>query len=157
MPGLLKHVDSVPFLGKVLGRASRRATTFVVVEPESSGSWSPGATAGSCRFDYWLGDDLVRAHPAVLVTEALQAALAALPGATGFSMAPVRVEASGFFRGHSPETSLPSFWVVDVDGEPGRDDMGVTRGGKLVVSRRVLDRLLEFRIERATLAQYVPD
>jgi hypothetical protein len=34
--------------------------------------------------------------------------------------------------------------------------MGLTPSGTLVVSRRVLDVLMEFRIGRAVLAQYAP-
>lgn len=132
--------------------------SFLIIEPEASGSSggrpSPGTV--SCVFDYWLGDDLVRAYPAVLVTEPVKTALEALERPTGFTLTPARVTPSAFYRKHNPRRPLPSFWSIEVLGHAGRDDMGMTRAGQLVVSRRVLDVLLEFRIGRAVVAQYQP-
>jgi hypothetical protein len=130
--------------------------TFFIIEPETSGSYSARSASGvvTCSFDYWLGDDPVRAYPAVLVTGPVKTALRGLGQASGFKIAKATVKTSTFYRKHNPGGSLPLFWAVDVHGEPGRDDMGVTAAGQLVVSRRVLDLLLHFRIGRAVLAQY---
>ena len=48
-----------------------------------------------------------------------------------------------------PDAKLPAFWALDVDGEPGTHDMGLTRDGSLVVSHRILDVLVHHRVERA--------
>jgi hypothetical protein len=130
--------------------------SFFSVEPEVAGAPASDEHAGgvACVFDTWLGDDIVRAHPAVLVTTRAKNALSRLPGPTGFELTKARVTSSRFFRKHSPGRRLPRFWAVEVDGEAGRDDMGLTPSGTLVVSRRVLDVLLGFRIGRAALAQY---
>ena len=132
--------------------------SFLTVDPEASGSLTPGAPAGRvcCVFDTWLGDDLVRAYPAVLATTPLRDALRSLDHPTGFETARARVRASAFRRKHSPGRRLPVFWAILVNGQAGRDDMGLTPAGVVVVSRRVLDVLLEFRVGRAVLAQYVP-
>jgi hypothetical protein len=131
-------------------------TRFFVVEPEMSGTpvRSESRFTRSIVFDGWLGDDLVRAYPAVLVTGGLRSALQALPCATGFRLSRARVESSPFLSRQEPGRRLPPFWSVDVHGEPGQDDMGITGAGALVVSRRVLDVLVEFRVGRAVFAQY---
>jgi hypothetical protein len=131
---------------------------YVIVEPEMSGR-PAGRSGGELAvfvFDVWLGDDLVRAYPAVLVTARLKAALDGLPGQRGYCLSAVRAVGSRFYQAHNPGKPLPEFWVVDVDGRPGRDDMGVTADGSLVVSRRILDMLLGSRVGQAVFAQYRP-
>ncbi len=129
---------------------------FFFVEPEAAGAPAAGATADavSCVFDAWLGDELVRAHPFLLATTSVGRSLLNLPDASGFHVARARVRTSAFFRQQNPGRRLPPFWALAVDGEPGRDDMGLTPDGALVVSRRVLDALLEFSVGRAVFAQY---
>ena len=107
-------------------------------------------------FDTWLGDDLIRAHPVLMVTTPVKRALLGLQGASGFEITRARARTSGFFRRHSPGKHLPPFWAIQVRGQAGRDDLGLTAAGILVVSRRVLDVLLDFRIGRAVLMQYAP-
>jgi hypothetical protein len=107
-------------------------------------------------FDTWLGDDLVRAFPAVLVTTAVKKALVGLHRPTGFEVARARIRSSAFFRKQNPGKRLPPFWALQVRGQAGRDDIGLTASGTLVVSRRVVDVLMDFRIGRAVLAQYTP-
>lgn len=108
-------------------------------------------------FDTWLGDDLVRAYPAVLARTALKRSLLSLDRRSGFRVTRARTRASPFYRTHSAGKRLPVFWAIEVNGRAGRDDMGLTPAGVLVVSRRVLDILLQFRIGRAVLAQYIPE
>lgn len=132
--------------------------SFLTIEPEASGALATAAAPDrvSCVFDTWLGDDVVRAYPAVLVRTPVRDALLSLDRRSGFEIARARLQASTFYRRHSPGKRLPVFWAVQVGGRAGRDDMGLTPAGVLVVSRRVLDVLLRFRIGRAVLAQYVP-
>jgi hypothetical protein len=135
-----------------------RRPSFLTIEPEASGALKSGPSGESvvCVFDTWLGDELVRAYPAVLVTTPLKEALLKLDGRSGFEVVRARVRASPFYRKYSPGKRLPVFWALQARGKAGRDDMGLTAAGVLVVSRRLLDVLLEFRIGRAVLAQYVP-
>jgi hypothetical protein len=132
--------------------------SFLTIEPEASGFLVAGEPTNgvTCVFDTWLGDDMVRAYPAVLVRTPVRDALLSLDRRSGFEIARARIRASVFYRKHSPGKRLPVFWAVQVDGRAGRDDMGLTPAGVLVVSQRVLDVLLAFRIGRAVLAQYVP-
>ena len=131
--------------------------SFFNIEPEISGSPAPAPSReGDCFvFDTWLGDDLIRPYPAILVTTPVKRALAALEKPTGFSLARARARTSRFFRKHSPGRRLPVFWALEVTGKPGQEDMGLDGAGVLVVSHRVLDVLLGFRIGRSVLTQYV--
>ena len=132
--------------------------SFFSVEPEASGSPAPGSAPAQvrCVFDAWLGDDVVLAYPVILVTTPVKRALLTFQKPTGFTVARAHIDSSAFFRKHNPGRRLPPFWAVQVQGRPGRDDMGLTPSGTLVVARRVLDVLLDFRIGRAVLAQYAP-
>jgi len=128
------------------------------VEPETAGAPVAGLPSDEATyvFDGWLGDDVVRAHPSLLVRTEVKNALLGLDRPTGFNVAKARVRTSRFFRNQNPGKRLPRFWAVDVRGRAGRDDMGLMTSGTLVVSRRVLNVLLGLRIPRAVFAQYTP-
>jgi hypothetical protein len=130
---------------------------FFVVEPEASGrpaGLRPAGTEPSCIFDTWLGDDVVRAHPLLLVTTKLRDALLALGQPTGFKVASAQVVRSAFFERHDPERQLPAFWSVEVHGRPGVDDLGLRRDGSVVASARVVEAMGQFSLKHATLSQY---
>lgn len=107
-----------------------------------------------CVFDTWLGDDVVRAHPLLLVATPVKQELEPLQPAGGLTVGPVRCETSLFFRRHNPGRQLPDFWAVRVHGEAGVHEVGLARDGAVVISQRVLDILMRFRIKQAVLAQY---
>jgi hypothetical protein len=132
---------------------------FFILKPEDAGNRQPepGSEAPLCVFDTWLGDDLVRAlqpHPLLLVTAALKSSLETLDAPTGFRFGPARVERSLFFRAQRPRLQLPVFWELQVEGQAGRDDMGITADHSLVVSQRALYLLVKHCIRQAQLAQY---
>ncbi len=129
---------------------------FLIVEPEIAGTPKGGPADLEVSFDTWLGDELVRAFPVFLVTTALRDGLARVDAATGFTVKSAQIRSSPFFRKHNPGRRLPRFWALVIEGQAGRDDMGLTGARALVVSRRMLDVLLEFRIGRATMMQYTP-
>jgi hypothetical protein len=133
---------------------TRVVAPFFRIEPEMAGAPLPGEADVPVlfSFDTWLGDDLVRAYPALLATTALKQALSGLPDPRGFQVEPARVRASRFRRRHHPGERLPRFWTLSVHGKAGRDDMGLTTDGSLVVSRRVFDVLIGFRIDRVVFA-----
>ena len=132
---------------------------FLTIEPEIAGAPVGSTPPGhlTCAFDTWLGDDLVRAFPVLLATTPLKTALLKLRGRSGFEVQRARVRASPFFRKHNPGKRLPPFFAITVSGKAGRDDFGLTAAGVLVVSRRILDVLLGFRIGRALVGQYIED
>jgi hypothetical protein len=130
---------------------------FFVIEPEASGrpEGTPAAGEGpSCIFDTWLGDDVVSAHPLLLVTTDVRDALLELNQPTGFTVVRARTMRSAFFERHSPDRQLPTFWSVEVQGRPGVDDLGIGPGGSFVASARVVEALDRFSLKHATLTQY---
>lgn len=126
---------------------------FLVIKPESSSQIAD--ESGPCRFDYWLGDDLVGSPPMFLVTARLKDALQALVPAAPFLFEPAPTEASAFFRRSNPDRALPDFWRWRIQGRPGEDDAGLF-GHDLVVSDRVLAALLACRLEQAEILQFRP-
>ncbi|HEY6554749.1 MAG TPA: hypothetical protein VI669_15435 [Vicinamibacteria bacterium] len=127
---------------------------YFVVEPEASGRPAGEEGAPSCIFDTWLGDDVVSAHPLLLVTTRLKDALLGLSQPTGFSLVPARATRSAFFERYNPDRSLPTFWAVQVEGRPAVDDLGMSSGGRVVASARVVEVLARFSLKHATLSQY---
>lgn len=139
------------------GEGNHKGCLYFVVEPEGAGSPAPSASTASpgvIVFDTWLGDDVVRAYPAILITTPVRDALKRLGRVTGFTIVRARTRRSAFFLKHSPSRLLPVFWQVDIQGMAGRDDMGLGPAGALVVSRRMLDTFCDFHMPRATFAQY---
>lgn len=132
--------------------------SFLTFEPETAGQPHQSPRSGEVfyLFDVWLGDDVVRAYPALMVTTPVKRALRGLDRPTGFRVTRARVRRSAFFRRVNPEKKLPVFWLLEVGSAPGRDDLGLTPAGVIVISRRILDVLQGFRIGRALMAQYDP-
>ena len=147
-----------PARGQDHGRGSRRrGEAFFVVQPETAGARVSGAGASAvCVFDTLLGDDIVRVHPALLVTTPLRDALAAVEGLTGFTVARARVRSTAFWRRYNRRRRLPVFWYLGAQGAPGLADMGFTVDGSVVISWRVLEVLVGFRVGRAVFAKYSP-
>ena len=131
-------------------------TAFFFVKPEDAGHPKREGSGGQvlCLFDTWFGDDLVSAHPVLLVTTPLKEALESLQSATGFCPDLAQVSRSRFLRYHNPDLTLPSFWALNVEGEPGVNDMGLSRDGSLVVSQRVMDVLVRHRVGRAVFSLF---
>ena len=127
---------------------------YFAIDPEAAGRVDP-ADRGLCVFDTWLGDDLVSAHPYLLVTGDLRGALDAAPGFSGFSFAAIRVDRSRFFREHTPNRDLPEFWNLQVRGVGGQQDFGMSAEGGLVVSLAALKCLARHTIRQATITQHV--
>ncbi len=127
---------------------------FLAVRPEQTGHSAGSGKNQPYRLDWWLGDDLIEAHPDFLVTEVLRQSLARLPGFSGFSLESARVEASEFFKEKSGGRPLPSFWRLHVTGTPGADDMAVTPDRVLVVSGRILAVFLGHVLEQAEISQF---
>jgi hypothetical protein len=134
----------------------RRGKAFFVVQPETAGARVSGSGPSAlCVFDTWLGDDLVRVHPAILVTTPLRDALA-VQNLTGFAVSRARVSSSSFWRRYNRRRRLPVFWYLLAQGVPGLDDVGFTADVTVVISWRVLEVLVGFEVGRAVFAKYSP-
>lgn len=155
--GLLDRLRLKPGPRRHRGDVSAsRAGAFVVFQPETAGARVSGVGPLAVSvFDTWLGDDLIRVHPALLVTTPLKEALAA-SDLSGFAITRSRVRSSAFWRRYNPSRRLPLFWSLEVRGTPGVDDFGRTEDGLLVVSWRALETIVPFEVGRAVFSKYAP-
>lgn len=132
-----------------------RRHVFFVVGPEEVGArWERSDQGALLVLDAWLGDDLLSAHPMFLSTEPLVEALRALPGLTGAQPRLARVARSAFLAQTRPSLELPPLWTLEIDGRPGADDAGLTRDGSLVVSKRLMDVIVQHRVGRAVFSVF---
>lgn len=101
------------------------------------------------EFDGWPEDDLIESFPCFLVTVAMQGRIEAAK-ASGCSFGPTKITVSEQFEEleefHEPRT-LPAFQWMIVHGTPGRDDLGLSADGSLIVSERVLRVLKAGRLD----------
>jgi hypothetical protein len=137
---------------------------YYVVEPEVAGGMGPATVLDRSRhppmvkklhyeFEGWLGDELLTAFPAYIVTRRVQEALELLP-LTGAEFDDVETSRSSTFEELYPGRQLPAFQWLRIVGQPGVDDFGMSRDHLLVVSERVLDCLRRFPLANCETRQY---
>ena len=93
------------------------------------------------EFDGWFGDALLTSFPCFIVTERLANELKR-SNASGAGFADVKITQSSEFDELFPDVSLPKFLWLKIYGTPGKDDFGISKDNRLVVSEGVL-RLLK--------------
>ena len=125
---------------------------YYELEPEAAGGFGensiladpharpPRVARFHYEFDVWLGDPLLEAVACFIVKESLKEKILAL-NATGVSFGEVEVSTSDVFEELDPGRKLPKFVWLQVTGEAGRDDFGLSLKHTLVVSQRILDLL----------------
>lgn len=134
-------------------REDWRAMKFVLVLPEVAGELGPGTEMDRSThppivaklhfiFDDWEGDGLVTTFPCYLVTAEVKQILDKL-GATGCEFRTLDVSTSDVFYTLHGSRSLPRFFWLHVNGMAGHDELGLATGNRLVVSRKVIDVLVE--------------
>lgn len=136
------------------------------IEPEVAGGFGerteldaashpPRVTRLHYQFDGWLGDDIVTNFPCYLVTDRVREAFSGL-GVTGCRFADVEVTTSEQFRQLFPDTILPRFSWLLVDGVAGVDDIGMSGPPhhQAVVSQRVLACLRSFTLNQCDVWEY---
>jgi len=137
---------------------------YYVLEPEVAGGFGPksvldphvrppSVTTFHYEFDVWLGDPLLESVGCFIVTEALQEKIQAL-NATGVAFSTVVVSKSGQFDDLHPDCQLPEFVWLQVTGEPGKNDFGLSSKYSLVVSERILSTLKAAGMSHAEIAEY---
>ena len=133
---------------------------YYVVEPEVAGGWGEGTEFTRIigqpvivhklhyQFDGWLGDALLESTPCYIVTMRLADKIkqARLSG-VGFEK--VEISKSEQFNDLHPNHDLPEFTWLQIWGEPGVDDFGVTSDFQLVVSEKALGVLKDIGISHA--------
>ncbi len=105
------------------------------------------------EFVNWLGDELLEAIAAFIVTERVAEWLHHA-GLSGFRIAEVEVSLSptgeelmSFDKELMNFDELPNFWWLQVTGTPENDDFGISSDSYLVVSEKALKVLREGNID----------
>jgi len=138
---------------------------YYTLDPEVAGGFGPNSilddpctrppriTHFNYEFAGWLGDPLLEAVACFIVTEPLKDRIAALHP-TGVSFGTVEVSKSGEFEDLHPGRQLPIFVWLQVTGEAGEDDFGLSAMHNLVVSERVLEVLRQEGMSHCAIADF---
>jgi hypothetical protein len=103
-------------------------------------------------FDVWLGDDLLECFPCFVSTRRLANAISEAR-LTGLEFGPVEITTSGLFRDLYPDSNLPEFLWLKVQGKSGKDDFGLDKDGRLVVSEHALHILKNKNLEHCDVSE----
>ncbi|MER8982008.1 MULTISPECIES: hypothetical protein [unclassified Mesorhizobium] len=137
---------------------------YYYLEPEVSGGFGdniildasvhpPLVTRLHYEFDGWLGDRMVASFPCYLVTEDVAEKILKSEF-SGVTFDKVEVTTSELFEEMQPDQKLPPFVWLKVNGDAGRDDFGMAKDLRLVVSERVLDALKPLGISNALIEPF---
>lgn len=105
------------------------------------------------EFEDWLGDDLLETFPCFVVSQEL-ADLIRASALDGVALAFLEVSVSAEGRELFDADRLPSFEWLQVTGEAGRHDVGVTENGRLVVSERAMRVIRQRTIQNAIITPF---
>jgi hypothetical protein len=140
--------------------------TYFILEPEVAGSFGP-ATIGDLtatppliekfnyEFDTWLGDSLLEALCTFIVTDRLKECLMDAH-ASGVAFGDVEVTKSEIYLDLYGERPLPAFSWLRIIGQAGKDDFGLSRSCRLVVSERMMNLLKSFELKHCDVSDYDP-
>lgn len=139
---------------------------YYCLEPEVAGGLGAGTVMDRSvspprikqlhyEFDGWSGDELLESFPCFIVTERLAHDIQRLDP-TGAQFADVAITKSSQFEELHRAQPLPHFKWLRVTGTPGKDDFGISRDNRLVVSERVLKLLKTAAFSHCTIAVWSP-
>ena len=141
---------------------------YYALEPEVAGGFGPNTVFLDVKarppliakfnyeFDVWLGDPLLEAVGCYIVMETLREKIGTVQ-ASGVSFGPVEISKSGQFQDLYPDVALPSFLWLQVTGNAGQDDFGLSRIAsrtRLVVSGQILKILEEAGMSHCEIAPF---
>jgi hypothetical protein len=141
-----------------------RVSAYYLVKPEVAGGLGPETIMDASvhpprvsRLHYevvdWLGDCIVQSFPCYLAVRHAAHRLEE-SGFTGFHSEVAIVSEAEEFRDINPDGELPDLVWLIIDGEPDRDDIGVTGKAQLVVSEAVLGVLRSESLNFGTIASW---
>lgn len=105
------------------------------------------------EFQGWLGDPLLESVPCYIVTSDLASRIMGNK-LTGCVIDSVEVSESDEFRLIQPNTQLPEFVWLKINGIVRSDDFALSEKLELVVSERALDLLQKSGMTHAEIALY---
>ncbi len=141
--------------------------TYFKLEPEVAGGLGPVSTGDlkarpprldkfNYEFDVWLGDPLLEAVSNFIVTDRLKERLIEAR-ASGIKFDDVEITKSAEYRDGYLDRSLPSFAWLQVIGQAGKDDFGLSPSGDLIVSERIMHLLKTFGLNHCEISEYLDD
>jgi len=140
---------------------------YYILEPEVAGGLGqnadldrsvhpPRVTRFHYQFDGWLGDPLLETVASFIVTDGLKEKIKTMQ-ASGAKFGDVEISKSGEFEDFFPNRGLPQFAWLQVNGNAGRDDFGLSRTHRLVVSERILDLLRTEGMSHCDISEFNND
>jgi hypothetical protein len=137
---------------------------YFVLEPEGAAGFGPDTTGDlrarppriekfNYEFDTWLGDPLLEAISAFIVTDRLKERLMEAH-ASGVAFGDVEVTKAGIFLDLYGDRPLPAFSWLQITGRAGQDDFGLSSSGDLVVSERMMNLLNAFGLNHCEVSEY---
>jgi hypothetical protein len=125
--------------------------TYFALEPEAAGMFGD-ATTGDLRarppliekfnyeFDTWPCDPILEAISTFIVMDRLKEALIEVH-ASGVAFGDVEITQSGIYFDLYGDRPLPAFFWLQIIGQAGTNDFGLSSSGLLVVSERIVNLL----------------
>jgi len=137
---------------------------FYYIEPEVAGSLGDSSIIDTSvhppkisklhyQFDGWLGDDLLETFPCYIVTEKMKEKIES-NNLSGARFDSVMISVSDQFQEMYPNKTLPQFFWLKVDGSAGKDDFGIAKDHRLVISKKALDTMKQLNIENSDIEEY---
>jgi hypothetical protein len=105
------------------------------------------------QLEGWSGDAILESFPSFVVTEDAKESLLGI-GVTGATFDDVEVTVTDQFKELYLGRKLPLFAWLKPEGKAGRDDIGATADGRLVLSQRALDTLSGLGISNALVEPF---
>jgi hypothetical protein len=136
----MKYVSLEP---QVVGAAASGTVMDRSVHP-------PNVSELHFEFDLWPRDVLVAGFPSWLITVPAMDRIKAAK-LTGVRAAPVEITTSELFQDLYPNRQLPQFLWLKVEGEPFKDDFGISKVERTVPTNSIIKKRLYERVvsERA--------
>jgi hypothetical protein len=137
---------------------------YFIIEPEVAGELGeeteldtskhpPVVKKLDYKFSGWLGDALITTFPCFAVTEAVANVISA-NGFTGVKFAGMQSTVSEEFGEMHPNLKLPKFVWMQITGERGFDDFGLSNDFRLVVSEKAQKVLQTAGIKNAITSDF---
>ena len=141
--------------------------TYFTLEPEWAGNFGPATTGDlttrppridkfNFEFDTWPADPIIEALSTFIVTDRLKMRLTEAH-ASGVSFGDVEVTKSEIFLDLYGDRPLPAFSWLQIIGQAGRDDFGLSASGHLVASERIVNLLKAFELKYCGVSEYDPN
>jgi hypothetical protein len=141
-----------------------RIMKYFTIEPEVAGGLGQNTILDSTihpprviklhyQFNGWLGDPILETVATFIVTSSIKNKIET-SAATGVQFEAVEISKSGEFEDFFPNRKLPGFLWIQITGNAGKDDFGLSSTHRLVVSQRILEILKAEGMSHCEITEY---